>query len=258
MRRSVFFPAGLLFGALAAAAAAGADFKEVRRTVPLDPDGRVSIETFKGSIDVTAWDRPEVEALARIEPDEQGRYQAEKVRQTEVRIEGSGRNVRIESDYRRVRRHGFLGVFGDPTLPFVRYTIKLPRAARLAVKDYKSESRISGLGGGLDFDTYKGRVTLADLEGPVRLQTYKGDVRAGFARFAASRFETYKGEIAIVLPRGTAFDLDSDVGRRGSLSTDFEMAVRASDGGRRRGPVNGGGPSLDLETHRGTFRIRAK
>jgi hypothetical protein len=263
MRSRAFTPVSLLSIALAAGSAAGADYKEVHKTVPLDPDGRVSIETFKGWIDVTTWERPEVDVAARVEPDDSGSHQAEKVRQTEIRIEGSGARVRIESDYDAVHEHGFLGIFGgNRTLPFVRYTIKLPKTARLKVKDYKSESRIAGLQGGLDFDTYKGRVELADMEGPVRLHTYKGDISAEFARFAASRFETYKGDIEISLSRTTAFDLDADLGRRGNLHTDFEVVTSASgrhqDGGRRRASANGGGPALRLETYKGSFRIRAR
>ncbi|MGH9369078.1 MAG: DUF4097 family beta strand repeat-containing protein [Thermoanaerobaculia bacterium] len=262
MRNAALASASILSLALAAAAA-GEDFKEVRKTIPLDPDGRVVIETFKGSIDVETWDRPEVGVAARVEPDENGRHQAEKVRETEVRIEGSGRRVRIESDYDRTRHHGFLGIFGeDGTLPFVRYTIRLPRTARLEVKDFKSETRIHGLAGSLKLETYKGRVEIAGVEGSVRLRTYKGDVRVEFARFSASDFETYKGDIEIALSRLAAFDLDADLGRRGNLHSDFELATSASrrdgDGGRRRGSANGGGPALRLETYKGSFRLRAR
>src|SRR5438445_11000930 len=44
---------------LPAGLAQAADTKEVHKTVPLDRDGRVSIETFKGSITVTTWERTE-------------------------------------------------------------------------------------------------------------------------------------------------------------------------------------------------------
>ncbi|HTO87147.1 MAG TPA: hypothetical protein VMR54_06410 [Thermoanaerobaculia bacterium] len=263
MRSNAVLPAFLLAASMAAPTAAGADFKEFHKAVPLDPDGRVSIETFKGWIDVETWDRPEVDVAARIEPDDSGRHQAEKVRETEVRIEGSGSRVRIKSDYDAVHHRGFLGIFGDDrTLPFVRYTVKLPPTAHLKVNDYKSQSRVAGLRGGLDFETYKGRVEIRDLEGAVRLQTYKGEVDAAFARFAASQFETYKGDIRIALPRSSGFDLDADLGRHGDLQTEFEVAMkvlgRHGSGERQRGSVNGGGPELRLQTYRGSFRILSR
>jgi len=249
---------GLLLAA--PSVAEGNDVKEVHRTLALDANGKVSLETFKGSIDVTVWDRNEIDVAVRVEPDPDGEDQAEKVRETEIRIEGSGASVRIETDYSRVRRHGFLGVFGDDgTVPFVRYTIRMPKTARLEIKDYKSESRISGLTDRLDFNSYKGDVRLTALEGPVRLETYKGVVHADLARFAESRFETYKGEIEIALPKGASFDLDADLGHRGNLDSDFPMAVRSSEGGgRHRSTVGGGGPRLRLETYKGSFRLREK
>jgi hypothetical protein len=253
----------LLSAVLAVAAASGADFKEIHKTVPLDPGGRVSIDTFKGSIDVTTWDRPEIDIVARIEPDDSGRDQARRVQETEVRVAGSGQSVRITSDYDRVHRSGFLGIFGgDETLPFVRYTIQLPRTARLAVKDYKSNTHIAGLAGTLDLNTYKGEVEIASMDGSVQLETYKGEVRADFTRLAESEFETYKGSVEITLPQPAAFDLEADLGRHGDLDCDFELVTRASGwssrDARRRGVVNGGGPELKLETYKGTFRIRAR
>jgi hypothetical protein len=258
MRFSILVPAALL--ALAAEASAGTGFKEVHKTLPLDPEGLVSIETFKGWITVTTWDQPEVEVSARVEPDESGRDQERKVEETVVRIEGSSQRVRIESDYDRVRHGGFLGIFGtDNTLPFVRYTLKLPRKARLEIKDYKSESRVDGLQGAIRFDTYKGRVELSGLTAPVRLETYKGEVRVQFARFSESRFETYKGDVEITVPRDAAFALDADLGRHGTLSSDLEVLTRVSgDRERRRGTVNGGGPRLELDTYKGGFHLRAR
>src|SRR5450631_1236932 len=48
-------------------AAFGADTKDVNKTVALSRNGFVSIETHKGSIRVTTWDRQDVEIQARIE-----------------------------------------------------------------------------------------------------------------------------------------------------------------------------------------------
>ena len=44
----------------AAAVAQGSDTKEVHRTLAIDRDGRVSVKTYKGSVTVTTWDKPEI------------------------------------------------------------------------------------------------------------------------------------------------------------------------------------------------------
>jgi hypothetical protein len=249
----------------AAAAAQAVDVNEVHRTLPLDKDGRVSVKTFKGTIAVSTWDRPEVKVDARIEPDGEDKESRDKVQWTEVRVSGGGSGVDIESDYDKVREHehGFLGLFeGDNgSLPFVRYTIQMPATARLEIDDYKSETRISDLKADLRLHTYKGNVRVANLDGAVRVDTYKGDVEVDFARFSrASRLETHKGQITVGLPKDSRFELDADSGRHGEIRSDFAMVTHAgrSYSSHAAGNVNGGGPSLRMATYKGTLTLRAK
>lgn len=248
----------------AASSVQAADTKEVHRTLALDRDGRVSVNTYKGSITVTTWERPEVRVDARIEPDGDCRESREKVQWTEVRISGGGGSVEITSDYDAVKHHarGFLGLFDIETgsLPFVRYTIQMPATARLEIKDYKSGINVSDLKSDLKLHTYKGSVKVANLDGAARVDTYKGDVRVAFARFSrASRFDTHKGEIDVSLPKDSRFELDADSGRRGDVESDFAMTMHAgrSRAPRASGAVNGGGPELRLTTYKGTLRVRS-
>ena len=238
--------------------------KEVKKTVALEKDGRVSVETYKGSLRVAGWDRPEVEVAARVESDDgcgDSKYQAEMVRDTEIRIEGGGSSLSIESDYSRVKDRHWGFFFGScSSRPFVRYTISMPKTARLEIKDYKSEISLNDLGAEIRLNTYKGEVRAAGLAGPMRLDTYKGDVRMGFTRVSGDmRFETYKGEIELTLPRDARFSVAADVSGRGSLDSDFPVLLKT--GSRSRAHIeasaNGGGPELSLHTYRGTFKLRS-
>ncbi len=249
-------------GFLIAGAAQAADVKEVHRTLPLDPDGRLQIHTFKGSITVKTSAAAEVQISARIEPDGDDRWQQEKVEETEVRISGGGRSVEVKSDYDEVRHHRFLGLFGgdDGSLPFVHYMIVMPATARLEIEDYKSETEVADLKGDLKLHTYKGSVTVTRLEGASQIETYKGDIHVDFARFVrASRFETHKGKFDVGLPKDSRFDLDADMGRRGDLGSDFAIAMRTTRSSRERmrGAVNGGGPELRFSAYRGSLRLRS-
>lgn len=249
---------------LVAAAAQASDVKEVHKTIALNRDGSLRLKTFKGSIAVTTWDRPEVKVDARIEPDGDDRDSREKVQWTEVRISGEGQWAEIQSDYDEVKRHehGFLGIFDSDngSLPFVRYTIQMPATASLEIEDYKSETQLSDLKADLKLHTYKGRARVAGLDGAARVETYKGDVQVQFARFSrASRFNTFKGEIEVRLPKDSRFELDADSGRRGSVDADFPVMSHAGRwrSGRAEGAVNGGGPQLRLTTYKGTLRVRS-
>jgi putative adhesin len=258
--------AGLLV-LFAAAVAQASDTKEVHQTLALDKNGRLTVGTYKGSVTVTTWDRPEVKVDARIEPDGDDRDSREKVQWTEVRISGGGSSVEIKSDYDQVKRHDrhFLGIldWDYGSLPFVRYTIQMPATALLEIDDHKSEIRISDLKSDLTLHTFKGTGRVTNLDGAARVETFKGDIRVEFARFSrASRFETHKGEIEVRLPKDSRFDLDAQASRRGDIESDFEALSRARYSRHLResrvsGAINGGGPELRLTTSRGTLRIRA-
>jgi hypothetical protein len=258
--------AGLGILALFAVTAAvqALDVKEVHKTIALAKDGNLRLKTFKGSISVTTWDRPEVKVDARIEPDGDDRDSREKVQWTEVRTSGGGQWAEVQSDYDEVKRHehGFLGIFdGDSgSLPFIRYTIQMPATAILEIEDYKSETHLSDLKADLKLHTYKGTVRVSNLDGAARVETYKGDVQVRFTRFSrASRFNTYKGEIEVRLPKDSRFELDADSGRRGHIDSDFPAVTRAGrwHSGRAEGTVNGGGPELRLTTSKGSLRVRS-
>ncbi len=245
--------------------------REVNRTVALEKDGNVVIDTYKGSVKVATWDRPSVEVAARIVAvDDWWDDGRDGVRLTEIRIEESDNRVLIKTDYDRAqrKRRDFWSIFdcSSINLPEVHYTIMMPSTAELRIKDYKSESTVSDLDAPLHVKTYKGRVELVRVRGAVELETYKGTARVELSELVSSCwFETYKGDITITLPKGTGFDLNASIGSRGRLRTDFDLRhdERSAPSRKRakqeyRVSVNGGGPTLKLETYKGSYRLREK
>ena len=250
--------------ALCTGASEAQETKEVRKSGSLTADGRVYIDTYKGSIAVTAWDKAEFEVYAVIEPDGSGRHEEEKVQDTEIRIDVSSSSVRIKTDYDRVNRHShsFWGLFDGESgnLPLVHYTVKMPRTACLVIKDYKSKTSVSDLRSDADIETYKGRVQVSNHDGSMALETYKGEVWVDFKNLSRkSRFETYKGEIEVKLPKGKGFDVDAEFGRRVDFQSDFDLDGKYRTSKRRdydvRSSVNGGGPLLWLKSEKGTVRL---
>lgn len=251
--------------ALLAFPAAGVPARDVSKTLPLAGDGRVTVDTYKGSIRITPWDRAEVAVEARITPDDSCGSERDQKRwmdATRVVIEPAGGGVRIASDYDEL--NWSWSFFGSCTSrPFVHYRISLPRTAALKIHDYKSNTDVKDFAGHLTLETYKGSVTLAGLSGALDLETYKGEVRAGFERLSGDvHVETYKGDVVLTLPSKAGFELRSNAGRRGEISSDFEGtgSVRSSRraGLRSSATVNGGGPRVTLSTDKGRLAIRSR
>jgi len=129
----------------------------------------------------------------------------------------------------------------------------------LTVKDHRSDSDVTGVEGEVEFETYRGTARLNGLRGGLQLTTYRGEVRATFASFSKrTQVDTYRGHVDLILPRGSAFSLDGDIGRHGNLDCDFPRTVRTSSRQRDwQSTVNGGGPALKVKSYRGTIRLRA-
>jgi hypothetical protein len=235
----------------AATLLSAADVKEFHKTVPLDPAGRFSLDTYKGSIRISVWDQPQAEIHARIVADPFTWF-AVPVDDVDIRVDNSPGSVRVKTDY----RHRTL-IEGN--LPDVQYTIHVPRRVALSIKDYKSDSDVTGVEGAVDFETYKGTVRLNGLRAALHLNTYKGEVHATFASFtAASRVDTYKGDIDLTLPRSAAFDLSTKLERRARLDSDFARTFRSTAHERGfRSSINGGGPELRVNSFRGDIRLRS-
>ena len=246
------------FAALALIASAtlhAADYKDVNKTVALNPTGSVTVETHKGSIHASTWDRPEVDVKARIEAEDAYPMDRRQFEGTEVLIDSSPDSVRIRTKY----PDSWCCSDGGNN-PAVRYTIQLPRTARLTIRDHRSDTVIADLQGALDITTHRGTVQAHRLSGPVQLNTHRGEVKIDFAAFTGnSSIETHRGSIELELPRNSKFDIQTDAGRHSSVESDFTMMMRSAGhrGESLHGAVNGGGPSLRLNTFRGHIRIRA-
>lgn len=264
MRQHPAAPLALcVLAAFALPAAAALPSRDVAKTLPLAAGETVQVETYKGSVKVTTWDKAEVAVEARIEADGEcgsSSQQARWVDQTKVVIEKSPVGVSVKSDYDRLDEvSGWFS--GCRARPFVHYVIRMPKNAPLRIKDYKSELDVKGLEADLEVDTYKGRLDVAGLAGAFRVETYKGEVKAGIVRLAGDvRAETYKGSIVLHLPGSAGFELTANAGRRGRFRSDFQTdeAGHVSRHGSLRvsTAVNGGGPRVSLKTDKGRLAVR--
>jgi hypothetical protein len=246
-------------GLLAAAAVfviATVQAKEIHKTFPLTLDGHVHVDTFKGEVRVTTWDRPEAEVSVRVDPDGSSTADIDAVERTEIRMSATPASLHLKTDYRQLEHH-----IRNVHMPFARYEIHMPRTAHLQIKDYKSEIDVAGIAAPVEIETYKGETRLRGLSGPLRMNTYKGHGTFEFAQFAGpSTIETYKGTFDISIPQNTGFELVSRNSGRSSIRSAFDYTLPAGTYGRFNNEhfqvhVNGGGPELVLKSYRGEFNL---
>lgn len=229
--------------------------KTFDRTVPLAPSGSVTLVTHNGSIGVQTWDRPDLQIHARIEAAGTWGDDVRRFEQTSVDIQAAPDSVRITSKYPTFSSWGWW--FGSNAR--IDYTITAPKTARWTISDHNATVDVRGVRALVTIETHNGRVHLLDGQGPLRVDAHNGSVTADFVSFKGAEFTSHLGSVELTMPAAAAFDLHADT-RRGAVQSEFPLTIRAL---RRRqtaveGAVNGGGPSLRFNSHRGELRLRRK
>jgi len=261
-RTSGFVVALVVALTLGWASPGAAETRNIDRTLPLSAAGAVTLDVHNGSIQVRTWDRPEVEVHVRIESHDSSSASRRRANQVSVDIEGSPDRVSIKSRmFERDTWSVWYLMFGDwADAPKVSYSITAPKGVRWRISDHNANAEIRDVNAALDVSTHNGSVRVVNLGGPLALSMHNGYANIDFASFTSdSRIATHNGTVELAMPAASRFAVDAR-GHHIHVSSDFPVAIRSSDFGRRdvSGSVNGGGPKLQLTAHNGGFRIRSK
>jgi DUF4097 and DUF4098 domain-containing protein YvlB len=102
--------------------------------------------------------------------------------------------------------------------------------------------------------TGSGTIELRDIKGTLKAETGSGDIKAGGAPAGPWKLETGSGSVELWV--GSApITLDAESGS-GSIHSDKEMLTQGStDRHHVTGKINGGGPTVRIETGSGDIRI---
>lgn len=189
--------------------------KDFQLSYDLKPDGRVSLEGFNGSIEISGWDQPKVDISGtKYAPS------PELAEALKIDVQNSADSISV----RAVRPSSVRGNIG------VKFVVKVPRQARLErivssngsvrlldadgparVKTSNGSVRAQNLKGALDAQTSNGSIDVMQIGGAVSLRTSNGRVRAEDVR-GAIEATTSNGGINIKL-------LETDPGHTIRLET---------------------------------------
>ena len=154
----------------APAASADAPPVPINITRPLAADGTVSIDNGAGSIQVIAWDKPEVQVSGQ---------QPAAAKPPTVESSASRFALRIRAKVKRC----WLVVSCSTTLLPVRLTVYAPRGARLDLHSVTADLRAQGFNSPrLDAESVSGGITLSDARFvAARLHSVSGDMQLNAA-----------------------------------------------------------------------------
>ncbi|MDY6878048.1 MAG: DUF4097 family beta strand repeat-containing protein [Chloroflexota bacterium] len=139
---------------------------------------------------------------------------------------------------------------GDVTAVIVRAT-----SCRLA--SVSGDLTLDGGSGPLNLRTYAGAIEVRNgTEAELMLGTTSGEIRfsGSLDTQEGHRVESTSGDVRLVLPADTAFDLDIKTDS-GDIQTDFAVTMTDFDRKHVTGEVNGGGPLLQINTSSGDIAL---
>ncbi|HKY61557.1 MAG TPA: DUF4097 family beta strand repeat-containing protein [Gemmatimonadota bacterium] len=260
----------------------------VDTVIAIDPEGRLDLENFEGSVTVEAWNRPAVRVVA------DGPRSA-------VRIHGGGSSISIRTEHQRGPRN-------------VDYRLTVPAALDLSIQGVSTDVTVRGAEGRLQVHTVngdvsvqggrgvvelnsvqgtvslsggEGRAELSSVNDGVRVDGFRGDLRAttvngevnlrgvesgsvesttvnGSITYQGSirsdgwyRFNTHNGEIGVVVPSGTSATVEVST-FNGDFQADFPVTFSQSRSGKKFNfTLGGGGARIELSAFNGTIRLRS-
>ena len=174
--------AAAMFAAIAAPAVAQ---QTITKRATVEADATIEVSNVQGRVQVTAWDRNEVELVAVLESDKD-----------ELEFEATSRIVRIEVD-RPNSRYG-------RDQEEANLTLRVPKDAQLVIDTVSADISVAGVRGEQDLESVSGTVSTQAFDAAVDAAAVSGDVTVtGTGGKAAVKTENVSGTSTVTGIRGS-------------------------------------------------------
>ena len=171
---------------LAAAAPQAMAQQNITKRVNVAPDVTVEVSNVQGSVEITAWDRNEVELVAELESDKD-----------ELEFEATERHVHIEVD----RPDGKYGRNSDEQDAIL--TLRVPKGARLVAETVSAGITVTGVRGEQNLESVSGQVQTQAFDARVSAASVSGEVTVtGNGGKASVSTENVSGRSTVTGVRG--------------------------------------------------------
>jgi DUF4097 and DUF4098 domain-containing protein YvlB len=218
------------------------------------------LTTFDGSIQIQAWDKPEI--LVEIE-----KRGPTKESLNEVTVTADQKGNRIELEAKRPRKESI--TVGFRRSPSASLIVSVPRETNIVARSGDGSIKIERVNGRIELRTGDGSITAREVSGELLFDTSDGSVRVDRAQGRLSvdtgdgsvdvdgEITTGDGSVSLYIPAGFNAEIDAHTGD-GSIRSDLEgLPSPNREDSRRtlRGKVGEGGKLLRIRTGDGAIRL---
>lgn len=249
-RKAAFW--GVLFGLVVAlAVSATPTWAEVReefhKSYSISPNGRISLSNLNGPVNISAWDKNEVQLDAIKSGDNK-----ERLDEAKIEVTAGSSAIDIRTHYPEDRHNYHAATVG--------YTLHVPRGAKLdKIELVNGPIQIDGVQGGIHASSVNGAVEAHNTMGEMNLHSVNGRVVAELQSPGRMvDLGTVNGQVALRLPSNASAEIDAST-VHGNISNEFNIPVnrgRFAPGSEMKARLGDGQARMKLSTVNGGIEIQ--
>ena len=233
----------------------------------LSCDGRptVEVKNSNGRIEVSSWDKNEVEIIAYIRVEGSESKAKKMLDRIEIEIEQDENNIYVETLVPKGLQGGngfFSWIFGDNHSSYsVDYEISVPLESDLNLNTTNGRVSVEKISGKVKMHSTNGKIEARDINGLLRCETTNGRIHADFSKVTSDEemiFRTTNGSIKLYLPAeyGGYADLKTT---NGHIDSDFRLSDSYGKSRKSkksyRGKFGDGDGSITCKTTNGSIYL---
>jgi hypothetical protein len=151
-----------------------------------------------------------------------------------------------------------IGAWDDPEMAHctsIEYELRVPTGIAVQVEHRYGDVKIYDVTAPIDVHVEAGSIRVKDPGAEVAAQIGAGTISVTGSPREDWHLEAGIGGVEVRLPRDAAFELDAEA-RDGNIESDFPMSHQErGESALLRGPANGGGPRIRIQTDKAGIEI---
>lgn len=242
-----FLPLIGLYAAFLAAPVLAGPRNTFDRTVPLNPSGTFDLQNVNGPVEVSSWDRHEIEIHA-VKTAQRSTQDLDRV---SIEVNATPNAVSVNTRYPH----------DEGVEVMVQYRIRVPQNCVLSrVTSVNGGLRVSGVSNTREIRSVNGNVEILESSGQIKATTTNGNIHVELRRFDDSHSlsaETVNGSVLVAMPSEAGASLDI-LTMNGDFRSELPVALEGSFNPRGfHGTLGRGGGPVRVRSVNGGIRVVA-
>jgi len=218
-------------------------------TYPISDHGELSLENVNGSVEIVAWDKPEISLEA-----EKRANNTDDLQLITLKIEASPDRLSIKTEHQKSGWFNF-SIKGE-----VRYVLKVPAGLILRhIEAVNAQITIRGVRGLVTAETVNGSLHVEGLAANTHLETVNGGINASFDSVASDQtisIETVNGSCTLRLPSATDAYLKAET-VNGGIKCDLPIKTDKTGRNKLHGQLGQSNDAkINIETVNGGITVQ--